>query len=299
MSEHQFVGFRAVDRPVGEKELDYMAKQSSRAEITEWSFENEYHFGDFRGNVLEMMRRGYDVHLHYANFGYRKIYIRLPNGLPDGAKAYFQEDSLQFLKDKTGPGGTICVSPFIESGELDDFWEFDELLDALEVLRAEIIEGDLRPLYLAHLAMALDSNHDPEETHEGPVPAGLQQLTDAQQALAEFYGITSNLIAAAALGSPHLESKSDPKAAFAEWLRHQPQEAKDDWLIQLYADSEATVKSKVKTEFQKGRDLPAWPTAAGSRTMAELEAAAAQIEETRRVAPAKKSKPNRAKKSKR
>src|SRR5437660_4986946 len=109
MSEHQFVGFRAVDQPVSEKELAYMAKQSSRAGITEWSFENQYHFGDFRGNVLEMMRRGYDVHLHYANFGIRKLCIRLPNGLPDGAKAYFRKESLQFLKDKTGPGGIICV----------------------------------------------------------------------------------------------------------------------------------------------------------------------------------------------
>ncbi|MBW3597483.1 MAG: hypothetical protein KY475_09445 [Planctomycetes bacterium] len=83
MSEYQYVAFRAVDAPVSEKNLEYMERQSSRAEITPWSFDNSYHYGDFRGNALEMLRRGYDVHLHYANFGARKLMIRLPHGLPD------------------------------------------------------------------------------------------------------------------------------------------------------------------------------------------------------------------------
>ena len=87
MSEHQIVAFRAVDGPVSEKDLEYMRSQSSRAEVTAWSFDNEYHYGDFRGNALEMLRRGYDVHLHYANFGIRKLLIRLPHGFPDPAAA--------------------------------------------------------------------------------------------------------------------------------------------------------------------------------------------------------------------
>ena len=79
MSEYQYVAFRATDGPVSVKNLEYMRRQSSRAEVTPWSFDNEYHFGDFRGNAEEMLRRGYDLHLHYANFGIRKLVIRLPN----------------------------------------------------------------------------------------------------------------------------------------------------------------------------------------------------------------------------
>src|SRR5947208_3224444 len=82
MSEHQFVDFVAVDRPVSPKNLAFMRQQSTRAEISEWRFTNEYHFGDFRGNATAMLRRGYDVHLHYANFGIRRIMFRLPEGLP-------------------------------------------------------------------------------------------------------------------------------------------------------------------------------------------------------------------------
>lgn len=87
MSEYQYVAFRAIDGPVSEKNLEFMQEQSSRAEITAWSFENEYNFGDFHGDEMEMLRRGYDLHLHYANFGTRKLLIRLPNGLPDPAAA--------------------------------------------------------------------------------------------------------------------------------------------------------------------------------------------------------------------
>src|SRR5438876_1799767 len=100
MSEYQYVAFRAIDSPVTEKNLEYMRRQSSRAEITPWSFDNEYQYGDFGGNAVEMLRRGYDLHLHYANFGIRKLLIRLSQGLPDfqAAKPYLGEDSLQFLK---------------------------------------------------------------------------------------------------------------------------------------------------------------------------------------------------------
>jgi hypothetical protein len=57
MSEFQYIGFRAIDRPVSEANLGYMRKQSSRAEITPWSFDNEYHYGDFGGDAIEMLRR--------------------------------------------------------------------------------------------------------------------------------------------------------------------------------------------------------------------------------------------------
>jgi len=72
LSVYQYVAFRAIDRPLTDRELVYAQKQSSRAEITRWYFENEYHYGDFRGDATGLLRHGFDVHLHYANFGLRK-----------------------------------------------------------------------------------------------------------------------------------------------------------------------------------------------------------------------------------
>jgi hypothetical protein len=281
MSEYQRIIFRAIDAPVSKKDLEYMHRQSTRAEITPQSFDNEYHYGDFRGDAVEMLRRGYDVHLHYANFGMRKLMIRLPHGLPD-SKAdapYLDEEGLLFLADKNGPGGTLTIEPFHESGELDELWELDELVDRLLPLRAEILDGDLRPLYLAHLAIACDSNHDPAETTEGPVPAGLATLTDAQRALAELYALSDSLIAAAAQDSPPLPKSGDARNDYTTWLQGLPQTTKDAWLAECLADPHTNIRREMLAEFQKNRGAPSWPTVPRDRTIAELEAAAAKVHE--------------------
>lgn len=185
MSEYQYYGFRAVDRPVSDEDLKFMREQSTRADVTPWSFDNEYHFGDFKGDVDEMLRRGYDVHLHYADFGIRSLYLRLPAGLPPGAEPYLLEDGLGFEKDAQGPGGTLCITPRNESGDLKESYDAAARLASLVPLRAEITAGDLRPFYIAHLAVALDAEHDPDELTEPPVPAGLDRLTAAQRSLAD------------------------------------------------------------------------------------------------------------------
>ena len=81
MGAYQFLAFRAVDRPLTDRDLIYARKQSSRAEITRWYFENEYNYGDFHGDAEGLLRRGFDAHLHYANFGIRTIAFR-PRTIP-------------------------------------------------------------------------------------------------------------------------------------------------------------------------------------------------------------------------
>ncbi len=275
MSEFQYVGFRAAEQPVSNENLEYMQQQSSRAEITPWTFDNEYHYGD----ALTMLHRGYDLHLHYANFGIRKLLIRLPHNLPNmpGAKPYFAKDGLQFLKDKQGQGGILSISPYHEAGDLDELWNISEILDRLVPLRAEILEGDLRPLYLAHLAMRSDDEHDPEETTEGPVPAGLGNLTAAQQALAELFGLSDALIAAAAEGNPEQPVQEDTGKLYAGWLQSLPQATKDAWLLEWLADAHSSARSDMLAEFRKSRPMEAWPTVQRERTIAELETAAEDI----------------------
>ncbi len=279
MSEYQYIGFRAAEKPVCDKDLEYMRRQSSRAEITPWSFDNEYHYGDFRGDALTMLRRGYDLHLHYANFGIRKLLIRLPHNLPDIPEAgpYFADAGLQFLKDEPGPGGILSIDPYHEAGEQDELWDLQELVERLVPLRAEILEGDLRPLYLAHLAVRSDGNHVPEETTEGPVPADLGNLTAPQRALAELFGLSDALIAAAAEGNPGRPVREDLAGLHASWLQGVPQATKDAWLLDWLADAHSSARSDMLSEFRKSRPLAALPTVQRGRTIAELEAAAEDI----------------------
>ena len=58
MSEYQCLAFRAMDRPLTERELAFARKQSTRAESLPWSFENEYHFGDFHGDAERLVISG-------------------------------------------------------------------------------------------------------------------------------------------------------------------------------------------------------------------------------------------------
>jgi len=280
MSEYQYIEFRAIDGTVSKKDLAYMRRQSSRAEITPSSFTNEYHFGDFRGNALEMMRRGYDLHLHYANFGIRSLYIRLPNGFPDAkaAKPYLDGKSIRFITDPKGDAGTLAIEPYYEAGDLEESWDLGRILDRIAPVRSEILEGDLRPLYLAHLAISCDSEHDPEETIEAPVPTGLDQLTKAQRALAKFYEISDSLLAAAAQQFATPPARTDRRAQRAEWLRAQPVATKDSWLAELMSGSKARLRTEILAEFNKQQPADTWPTVKLDRTIAELRAAADEIQ---------------------
>ena len=279
MSEFQMVAFRAIDGPVSDKDMEYMGKQSSRAEMTPWSFDNEYEYSQFHGDAEEMLRRGYDLHVDYTNYGVRTLLIRLPHGFPNpkAAAPYTGPEFIEFKKDKHGPGGILSISPFIECPDVEYLDDFEELVERLIPLREEVLGGDLRPLYLAHLALACDDNHDPEETTEGPVPAGLNELTDAQQALAEFYGLSDFLISAAGRDSPDVPAQNDSKKLLAEWIKQQPESNRNEWLCQLISDPAAAVRWKIVEQFRGSKAAPAWPTIVLGRTIAALQSVAEDL----------------------
>ena len=151
MSEYQYLAFRAVERPLTDRDLAYARKQSSRAEITRWYFENEYHFGDFHGDADGLLRHGFDVHLHYANFGIRKIAIRLPTGLPFPKTLWSQYvgiGELSWREDSRGKAGILTLAPFHEPGELEEVWSPGEYLDEVVEIRNRLLAGDVCALYV-------------------------------------------------------------------------------------------------------------------------------------------------------
>lgn len=286
MSEYQFVGFRAIDCPVTGENLEYMKRQSTRATITPWSFENEYHYGDFHGNALEMMRRGYNIHLHYSNYGILTLMIRLPYGLPDpaSANAYLDGERFDFKQDKDGEAGTLILRPYYEPGDLEGLWGLASYLDRLIPLRAEILGGDLRPLYLAHLIVCVDSDHDLETALDAPVPAGLKELTDAQVALCDLHGIREDLLVAAGAESEACPARNDLLATYSTWLSQQSDQAKLAWLTDIMLDSASSVRSTMLAAFAKEQRRNTWPVTHSERTIADLFATAEAIANRRAAA---------------
>ncbi|TJZ98828.1 hypothetical protein [Actinacidiphila oryziradicis] len=203
MSEYQYYEFLAVDRPLTEEELRQVRALSTRADITPTRFVNEYHWGDFRGDTTKLVERLYDAHLYYANWGSRRLVLRLPGTVLPAKRAapYAKEESLSVW---TRSGHTLL--DFSLSSDDGGEWDFETSyeLSAFVGLRAELLAGDLRPLYLSWLAgvAAWELADDDEEEYacevEPPVPPGLAALTGPQQALADFLNVDADLLAAAA-----------------------------------------------------------------------------------------------------
>ncbi|MCU0721121.1 MAG: hypothetical protein MUC83_15530 [Pirellula sp.] len=86
MSEFQVVEFRAVDRPLTNEQMEFMDRQSSRAEFSKWDYSVEYHYSSFRGDINGMLRNGYDIFVMDTNFGQRELRLRFPTGMPFSRK---------------------------------------------------------------------------------------------------------------------------------------------------------------------------------------------------------------------
>jgi hypothetical protein len=272
MSEYQFIDFRAVDGPVSEDNLDFMCEQSSRAEIDEWRFVNEYNFGDFHGDAEEMLRRGYDAHLHYANFGIRKLVFRLPQGLPCDKRTfnkYAVSDNVAWTKDKRGTGGLLTIEPESDAGTYEDDIDAAGLLDRLLPLREMLIGGDLRPLFLAWLAFSYD-----DDEKLPPVPAGLNEMTAALQALAEFYEIPVALIQAAAAESSPAPRVADQKKLVRDWAAKQSRVALEKSVAELLVKNSAAARAKIMAEIRGDAGSTSWPTTSSAATLGELRSTA-------------------------
>ena len=269
MSEYQFVHFLAIDKPLNDKQVAFMRRQSTRAEITEWEFTNEYSFGDFHGNVKEMLRRGFDIHLHYANFGIRRLMIRLPSGLPCDRcifKAFRVEDCMEWIADKEGNGGILDIEPEADAGTYEeDIFDADTLIHKLAPIRNLLINGDLRPLYIAWLAC----NYD-EESMEPPVPAGLGKLTRELKALAEFYELTNRFLAAAAKRSPPLGKASDAGDTLKDWIAKQSQKELRTLVGKFLMNDAAEIRTKTLSRIREQIGAVTWPTAEPTRTWKQL-----------------------------
>lgn len=298
MSEYQYVEFIALDRPLDEKQLDYMETQSSRAEITKWRFTNEYHFGDFHGNANEMLRRGYDAHLHYANFGVRRLMFRLPAGLPWDRKtieAYFPEYGLHWHPDKQGAGGTLEIAPETDGGAFDDsVFEIDELLEQIAPVRDLLIAGDLRPLYVIWLAMS--ALHGADGSMEPPLPAGMGSLPDCITALADFYELSDELLQVAAEGSAPMPKSTQGDTSTTQWLARQSKDELKNLVERFLLEDAMSVRTETLAAIRKESGSVTWPTTRSTRTFGELCGLADELESQRNQREAEaKEKARRAK----
>lgn len=213
MSAYQYFEFLAIDWPLDTSQQAEVRALSTRARITATSFVNEYHWGNFHGDPSRIMVRYYDAHLYLANWGSRRIMLRLPRKLLDLDVAEQYCVGEQVTAWRTANHLIVDLSSEDDAGDWVD--DAQDSLSTIVGVREELATGDLRSLYLAWLAgyaawerdeLAFDAADDELEPS---VPPGLTTLTAAQQALADFLRLDKDLLDVAAAASPPRDAIAD------------------------------------------------------------------------------------------
>lgn len=276
MSEYQYYEFLAVDRPLDAAEQAQVRSLSTRARITATSFVNEYHWGDFHGDPGRLMERFYDAHLYVNNWGTHRLMLRLPRDLldPDVVEGFCVGDQLSTRV--TAKFVVLNFTSADDAGEFDFDHDAEALLSTLVGVRTELAGGDLRPLYVAWLAAygvwerdedAFDRAAD--DGLEPPVPPGLDTLTAAQRALADFLRLDEDLLAVAARTSPPLQDPADDTSELAAWVTRLPVAEKNQLLGRVVRGDAARVRMELQRRF-RGDTAPTGTGVPPQRTVADL-----------------------------
>ncbi|MDB5479552.1 MAG: hypothetical protein JWO83_605 [Caulobacteraceae bacterium] len=194
MSEYQYYEFQAIDRPLTEADQQALRALSTRARITATSFTNSYEWGDFKGDPAKLMENWFDLHLYLANWGSRRLMIRLPKRLVDRHRldAFLGEVDCAEL---SVVGENLVLDVGRDELDLEDWDDGSGRLAVLAPLRADVLAGDLRLFYLLWLTAVEADVIEAEEPE--PLP-GIGPMTGALEAFAEFFGIDPDLVQAAA-----------------------------------------------------------------------------------------------------
>lgn len=277
MSEYQRYEFMTSDRPLTRAQLNEVEALSSHIEASATHAIVEYNWGDFKHNPIAVLREFFDGFLYWANWGSPRLAFRFPHGvLPDDLmEGYDLEDFVEFT-----PHQDYDILD-INFGEMEGPPEWvDYELGSLLPIRDELMEGDLRALYITWLASRQELGSDDEEEEYDiiipPVPPAFGDLTAAQQALAELLQVPDVLLMAAARHSnPTRPSAHDD---FAAWIELMPQERRNDYLLRLAHNEGGLSRLLIKELRELGRGTTQAAPVEGERvTYATLLAESKEI----------------------
>jgi hypothetical protein len=266
MSEYQRYEFMTIDRPLTRVQLNAVNALSSHIEASSTHALIEYHWGDFKHDPIEVLHKFFDGFLYWANWGAPQLALRFPHGtLPaDLIEGYDLDDFVTFTKH---PDYDILDIQFGEMEPPDEWTEYE--LGSLIAIRDELMEGDLRALYIVWLAcQSMIGGYDEEEEEgeeedkEGDkeddeiaigmaVPPAFGRLTEAQQALAELLQVPQELLVAAAQHSNAVTPLTGDD--FVAWIELLPQDRRNDYLMRLVRNESGLSRLLVKELRELGR----------------------------------------------
>ena len=249
MSEYQRYEFMTRDRPLTRAELEAVNALSSHIEASSTHAIIEYHWGDFKHDPLAVLHKYFDGFLYWANWGAPKLALRFPQGILP-ADLLDDYDLEEFVTLTRHPDYDILDLHFGELEGPDEWVDYE--LGSLIAIRDELMEGDLRALYITWLAgMRMLGSYDEEEDNDiirvPAVPPALRTLTAAQQALAELWQVPQELLVAAARHSS--AARPSPVDDVVAWVELLPQARRTEYLVRL-AQNEPGLSCRLVKELR-------------------------------------------------
>jgi hypothetical protein len=223
MSEYQYYEFAAIDGPISDEGLRYARGCSSRANVSRVRWQNTYSFGDFHGSEDTLLKY-YDAHFYIANWGTVRLGLAFPKGAIDlkAIRPYLRRGKRYENTLTIKEIGNRCIVYWERNEEGGGGWtEGEGLIDQLIGVREELLRGDYRALFLGWLAdFHPDEGEDPKDgtVVMPPIPAGLDHLSPALEALIEHFPVDPDALAVAAGLSQASTSDRIPMTTILERL---------------------------------------------------------------------------------
>lgn len=284
MSEYQFYEFRTTGCALSKQEKEALRDYSSQAEVDSRSARYVYTFGDFPGDEIALLCEHFDAMLYITNWGSRRLLLKLPRNMvvPEELTPYLLENMIELHRREEH----LVLDVNLQEIQRGDRLEGEGWLKDLTALKDDIINGELRILYLAWLKACDEFDEQaspPDDQVEPPIPAGLGELTEAHQAFADLYDLHPDWIAAAAEASAARVEKPLEKNVLKveEGMAAALEAAKTRTLDGLQGwEAKGEIMARFWGELRTG--LYGKPVfAPGTRTVAQLRKRAAQLAKKR------------------
>jgi len=234
MSEYQRYEWMTSDRPLTRAQLDAVNGLSSHIDASSTHALIEYQWGDFKHDPIQVLHEFFDGFLYWANWGAPELALRFPHGiLPDDFLDGYELDEVVTFTQH--PDYDILDIHFGDLEAPDEWVNYE--LGSLIALREELMDGDLRALYIVWLASqrmmgsADDDDEEEDEISVPPVPPALGTLTAAQQALSELLQVPHELLVAAARHSSAAPTSTHDDVA--AWVTLVPPDRRTEYLVRL------------------------------------------------------------------
>lgn len=255
MSTYQYYEFRTVDRLLTESEQAEINTWSSRSMAGSNMVSFEYNYGDFKKDMEEAMWDYFDIGLYMANWGSRRLIIKLPLKLVDYqhlelydiAASYYLTNELRILKNEEH----VLVDMNLNE-EGGGYWLYGEgRLAELVELRSDILNEDYRSLFIIWLELVRQTYESDKlgknySFRKSLIPPNLKQLSQRLTKLMDFFEIGIDWVNGVAKYSL---DKIEADFNYKEYLKDLDSKIKEDYLHRLL-EGEYSLDKKLKHELK-------------------------------------------------